>query len=156
PAADGMKGAIRKAEEIAATAPDSFFMPQQFQNPANPEVHRRTTAEEIWSSTDGKIDILVSGVGTGGTITGVSEVIKARRPSMRAFAVEPAKSPVITQARAGKPLQPGKHSIQGIGAGFIPGVLNVDIIDDVVQVNDEDAADMARALSVKEGIFCGI
>src|SRR5262245_48207863 len=127
PAAEGMKGAIRRADEIVASDPNTFFMPQQFNNPANPEVHRRTTAEEIWQATNGKIDILVSGVGTGGTITGVSEVIKKRRPSLRAIAVEPAKSPVITQARAGKPLQPGKHSIQGIGAGFIPDVLNLNV-----------------------------
>ncbi len=156
PAADGMKGAVRQAEEIVAHDPDNCFMPQQFKNPANPEVHRRTTAEEIWSDTEGKIDILVSGVGTGGTITGVSEVIKARRPSMRTVAVEPAKSPVISQARSGQPLQPGKHTIQGIGAGFIPDVLNLEIIDDVVPVQDADAAETARALAKREGIFCGI
>ena len=156
PAADGMKGAIREADAIVARDPANCFMPQQFKNPANPEVHRRTTAEEIWCDTAGKIDILVSGVGTGGTITGVSEVIKARRPSMRAVAVEPVKSPVITQARSGQPLAPGRHAIQGIGAGFIPEVLNLDVIDDVVQVQDEDAAETARALAKKEGIFCGI
>jgi cysteine synthase len=156
PAADGMKGAVRKAEEIVASDPDHCYMPQQFKNPANPDVHRRTTAEEIWADTEGKIDILVSGVGTGGTITGVSEVIKARRPSMRAIAVEPTKSPVISQARACQPLQPGRHTIQGIGAGFIPDVLNLDIIDDVVQVQDEDAAETARTLAKQEGIFCGI
>jgi cysteine synthase len=156
PAADGMKGAVRKAEEIVSRNPDNFYMPQQFKNPANPDVHRRTTAEEIWNDTEGKIDILVSGVGTGGTITGVSEVIKARRPSMRAIAVEPTKSPVISQARARQPLQPGRHTIQGIGAGFIPDVLNLNVIDDVVQVQDEDAAETARALARQEGIFCGI
>jgi cysteine synthase A len=131
-------------------------MPQQFKNPANPEVHRRTTAEEIWRDTGGQIDILVSGVGTGGTITGVSEVIKRRRPSMKAIAVEPAKSPVITQRRCGQPMQPGRHTIQGIGAGFVPDVLNVDIIDEVLQVHDEDAVEVARAMSTQEGIFCGI
>jgi cysteine synthase A len=156
PAADGMKGAVRRAEEIRAEAPDRYFMPQQFNNPANPEVHRRTTAEEIWHATQGGIDILVSGVGTGGTITGVSEVIKSRKPEMQAIAVEPTKSPVISQHRAGEPLAPGRHTIQGIGAGFIPGNLNVDIIDEVVQVKDEDAADTARALAEREGIFCGI
>jgi cysteine synthase A len=155
-AADGMKGAVRKAEEIVAQDPEHCFMPQQFKNPANPQIHRTTTAEEIWADTQGKIDILVSGVGTGGTITGVSEVIKARRPSMRAIAVEPTKSPVISQARSGQTIQPGRHSIQGIGAGFIPDVLNLDIIDDVVRVDDEDAVETARCLAKKEGLFCGI
>jgi cysteine synthase len=156
PAADGMKGAIRRAEEIMARDPANYHMPQQFKNPANPEIHRQTTAEEIWCDTEGKIDILVSGVGTGGTITGVSEVIKARRPSMWTVAVEPTKSPVISQARSGQPLQPGRHSIQGIGAGFIPDVLNLEIIDEVFQVRDEEAAETARALAKLEGIFCGI
>jgi cysteine synthase A len=156
PAAEGMPGAVRRAEEIAKGDPNTYFMPQQFKNPANPEVHRKTTAEEIWRDTDGKIDILVSGVGTGGTITGVSEVIKKRKPSMKAIAVEPTNSPVITQKRAGQPLQPGRHTIQGIGAGFIPDVLNLDVIDDVIQVRDEDAAETARQLSTREGIFCGI
>jgi cysteine synthase A len=156
PAAEGMPGAVRRAEEIVNSEPAKYFMPQQFKNPANPDVHRQTTAEEIWRDTEGKIDVLVSGVGTGGTITGVSEVIKKRRPSMRAVAVEPVSSPVITQCRAGQPLQPGRHTIQGIGAGFIPGVLNVDIIDEVVQVRDENAAETARQLATREGIFCGI
>jgi cysteine synthase len=156
PAADGMKSAIRHAEEIVARDPENHFMPQQFRNPANPEVHRRTTAEEIWKDTAGKIDILVSGVGTGGTITGVSEVIKLRRPSMQTIAVEPTKSPVISQARAGQTIQPGRHTIQGIGAGFIPEVLNLEIIDDVFTVEDNDAVETARALARKEGIFCGI
>jgi cysteine synthase A len=151
-----MKGAVRRAEELVAGDPGNCFMPQQFKNPANPEVHRRTTAEEIWADTQGKIDVFVSGVGTGGTITGVSEVIKSRRPSMRTVAVEPAKSPVIAQARSGQPLQPGKHTIQGIGAGFIPDVLNLQIIDEVVQVQDEYAMATARALAKQEGIFCGI
>jgi cysteine synthase A len=156
PAAEGMPGAVKRAEEIVRGDPSVYFMPQQFKNPANPEVHRKTTAEEIWRDTDGKIDILISGVGTGGTITGVSEVIKKRKPSMQAIAVEPANSPVITQKRAGQPLQPGRHTIQGIGAGFIPDVLNVDVIDEVVQVRDEDAAELARQMSTKEGIFGGI
>jgi cysteine synthase A len=156
PAADGMKGAMRKAEEILSENPAGYFMPQQFDNPANPEVHRRTTAEEIWNGTDGKIDILVSGVGTGGTITGVSEVIKSRNPKMKAIAVEPTKSPVISQFLAGEALQPGRHSIQGIGAGFIPANLNVKIIDEVVQVQEEDAVATSRALAEREGIFCGI
>jgi len=156
PAADGMKGAIARAEQLVAEKPDTYFMPQQFKNPANPEVHRKTTAEEIWRDTEGKVDILISGVGTGGTITGVSEVIKSRKPSFKAIAVEPVNSPVITQKREGKPLQPGRHTIQGIGAGFIPDILNVSIIDEVIQVKDEDAATTARILSTKEGIFCGI
>jgi cysteine synthase A len=156
PAADGMKGALRKAEEILADDPSRYFMPQQFTNPANPDVHRRTTAKEIWNATSGKVDILVSGVGTGGTITGVSEVIKARKPQMKAIAVEPTKSPVISQFLAGQPLQPGRHSIQGLGAGFIPANLNVKTIDEVVQVEDEDAVATSRALAEREGIFCGI
>lgn len=155
PAAEGMPGAVRKAEELVAANPN-YFMPQQFKNPANPEVHRQTTAEEIWRDTEGKVDIFVSGVGTGGTITGVAEVLKSRKPGFKAIAVEPANSPVITQKKAGQPLQPGKHTIQGIGAGFIPDVLNVDIIDEVVQVVDADAAETARRLSTQEGIFCGI
>jgi len=155
PAAEGMPGAVRKAEEIIAQN-DNYFMPQQFKNPANPEIHRQTTAEEIWRDTDGKVDIFVSGVGTGGTITGVGEAIKSRKPDFKAIAVEPANSPVITQRKAGQDLQPGKHTIQGIGAGFIPDVLNVDIIDDVVQVKDEDAVDTARQLACREGLMCGI
>jgi cysteine synthase len=156
PAAEGMPGAVRRAEAMVAENPNKYFIPQQFKNPANPEVHRKTTAEEIWRDTDGQIDILVSGVGTGGTITGVSEVIKSRKPSMRAIAVEPINSPVITQKLAGQELKPGRHTIQGIGAGFIPDVLNVKIIDEVVQVKDEDAAETARQLSTLEGVFCGI
>jgi cysteine synthase A len=156
PAAEGMPGAVRRAEAIVAENPGKYFIPQQFKNPANPEVHRKTTAEEIWRDTDGQIDILVSGVGTGGTITGVSEVIKSRKPSMKAIAVEPTNSPVITQRLAGQDLKPGRHTIQGIGAGFIPDVLNVKIIDEVIQVKDEDAAETARKLSTLEGLFCGI
>jgi len=155
PAAEGMPGAVRKAEELCQENPN-YFMPQQFKNPANPEVHRKTTAEEIWRDTDGAVDIFVSGVGTGGTITGVAEVIKSRKPEFQAIAVEPVNSPVITQKKAGEKLQPGKHTIQGIGAGFIPDNLNVDVVDDVVQVKDEDAAETARQLARTEGLMCGI
>lgn len=154
PAAEGMPGAVRKAEEIVASS-SRYFMPQQFKNPANPEVHRKTTAEEIWRDTEGQIDVLVSGVGTGGTITGVSEVIKSRK-KLYSVAVEPANSPVITQRRAGLPLKPGKHMIQGIGAGFIPDVLNLDVIDEVIQVTEEDAIETARRLARLEGLMCGI
>lgn len=155
PGEKGMSGAIAKAEEILKTVPGSF-MPQQFKNPANPEIHRRTTAEEIWNDTDGKVDFLVSGVGTGGTITGVSEVIKKRKPTFKAIAVEPVASPVITQKMQGQELKPGRHKIQGIGAGFVPGVLNLEVIDEVVQVKDDDAFDMARRLVREEGMLCGI
>ncbi len=155
PAAEGMPGAVRKAEELAAQN-KNYFIPQQFKNPANPEIHRRTTAEEIWRDTEGKIDIFVAGVGTGGTITGVGEVLKKRKPSVQILAVEPANSPVITQKKAGQPIQPGRHTIQGIGAGFIPDVLNVDVIDDVVRVADDDAMETARQLAKLEGLMCGI
>lgn len=155
PAADGMPGAVKKAEELAAQNPN-YFIPQQFKNPANPEIHRKTTAEEIWRDTDGKVDILVAGVGTGGTITGVADVIKQRKPSFKAIAVEPANSPVITQKKAGQPLKPGRHTIQGIGAGFIPDVLNVDLVDEVIQVTDDDSMEMARNLAKYEGLMCGI
>ena len=155
PAAEGMPGAIRKAEELLSQN-SNYYMPQQFKNPANPAIHRATTAEEIWRDTDGKIDILVAGVGTGGTITGVSEVLKQRRPGFKAIAVEPINSPVITQKKKGEALKPGRHTIQGIGAGFIPDVLNVDIIDEVVQVSDDDAMETARQLAKKEGLMCGI
>jgi cysteine synthase len=155
PAADGMKGAISAAEKLVAETPGAF-MPQQFDNPANPEVHRQTTAMEIWNDTDGKADILVSGVGTGGTITGCGEVLKSKKPGFKCYAVEPDGSPVIAQTREGKPLQPGKHMIQGIGAGFIPGNLNVDVIDDVLQVSNDDAFAWARRAAKEEGLFCGI
>ena len=149
PGSEGMKGAIRKAEEMAAADP-RYFIPQQFENPANPEIHRRTTAEEIWRDTDGQVDILVAGVGTGGTITGVSEAIKARKPGFKAVVVEPADSPVLSGG------QPGPHKIQGIGAGFIPGVLNTDLIDEIVQVKNEEAFVMARRVAREEGILVGI
>ncbi len=155
PAAEGMKGAIAEADKLAALTPNSF-VPQQFNNPANPEIHRRTTAQEIWDDLGGKADVLISGVGTGGTITGVGEVIKAKKRSFKCYAVEPDASPVITQARSGQPLEPGKHMIQGIGAGFIPGVLNLDIIDDVVQVSSEEAIQWARRAALEEGLLCGI
>src|SRR5438552_1928173 len=143
PGEKGMNGAIAKAEELIRSNANSF-MPQQFKNPANPEIHRKTTAEEIWTDTNGQADILISGIGTGGTITGVGEVIKKRKPTFKCIAVEPVASPVITQKMKGQPIQPGRHKIQGIGAGFIPGVLNLSIIDEVIQVQDEDAFTMAR------------
>ncbi|TAK54319.1 MAG: cysteine synthase A [Gammaproteobacteria bacterium] len=148
--AKGMKGAIARAQEIIDSDPKRYLLVGQFTNPANPEVHRRTTAEEIWDDTDGEVDILVSGIGTGGTITGVSEVIKARKPSFRAVAVEPAGSPVLSGG------QPGPHKIQGIGAGFVPDVLNTKIIDEIVTVSNEEAGDYARRLGREEGILVGI
>jgi len=155
PATEGMKGAVRRAGELAKETPNSF-VPQQFDNPANPEIHRRTTAEEIWNDTDGKADILVSGIGTGGTITGVGEVIKQRKPEFKCVAVEPEESPVLTQKRQGAELKPGPHKIQGIGAGFVPGVLNTEIYDEVLRVNSSDAMTWARRAAKEEGILCGI
>lgn len=149
PGAEGMRGAIRTATEMAAADP-RYFIPQQFENPANPEIHRRTTAEEIWRDTDGRLDILVSGVGTGGTLTGVGEVIKARLPHFKIVAVEPAASPVLSGGK------PGPHKIQGIGAGFVPAVLQTGLIDEIIQVTNEDAFAMARRVPVEEGILIGI
>jgi cysteine synthase A len=149
PGSEGMTGAVRKAEELVAKTPNSF-MPQQFKNAANPKVHRETTAQEIWDDTEGSIDILVSGVGTGGTITGVAEAIKARKPEFMAIAVEPKDSPVLSGGK------PGSHKIQGIGAGFVPEVLRTDLIDEVIQVANEDAGIMARRLIREEGILAGI
>lgn len=149
PGAEGMGGAIRKAEELAAADP-KYFIPQQFKNPANPEIHRKTTAEEIWNDTDGKADILISGIGTGGTITGVGEIIKARKPSFRVVAVEPDASPVLSGGTK------GPHKIQGIGAGFIPDVLNTQVYDEVIRVTDDDAMQTARAMASQEGLLVGI
>jgi len=155
PAVEGMRGAILKAAELQRQI-ESSWIPQQFENPANPEIHRKTTAEEIWQDTDGAADILVSAVGTGGTITGVSEVIKSRKPSFRAIAVEPKDSPVITQTRNKEPLKPGPHKIQGTGAGFIPKNLNLDIVDEVITVTNDDAITVARRLAAEDGILAGI
>jgi cysteine synthase A len=155
PGPQGMTGAIRKAEDIVASDPARFFMPQQFRNPANPAIHERTTGPEIWADTDGAIDVLVSGVGTGGTITGVSRFVKKRKP-MLSVAVEPAKSPVITQTLAGAPLTPSPHKIQGIGAGFVPENLDLAMVDRVETVSDEEAVEMARRLAKEEGILSGI
>ena len=155
PAQEGMRGAIARAEQIVRDTPNAL-MPQQFQNPANPAIHRKTTAQEIWNDTDGKADILVAGVGTGGTITGIGEEIKKRKPSFKCVAVEPTASAVISQKRAGKELAAGAHKIQGIGAGFIPDVLNMSVVDEVVQVANEDAFTWARRAAKEEGILCGI
>ena len=150
PGPDGMGGAIRKAEEIVASDPEKYFLPQQFKNPANPEIHRKTTAEEIWRDTDGKADFLISGVGTGGTITGVGEVIKSRKPTFRAIAVEPDASPVLSGGAK------GPHPIQGIGAGFVPDVLNTQIYDEIIRVKNEDAFATARRMAREEGLLVGI
>ncbi len=149
PGTEGMKGAIAKAKELAESD-SKYFVPQQFDNPANPEIHRKTTAEEIWKDTDGKVDILISGVGTGGTITGVAEVIKERKPSFKAIAIEPTGSPVLSGGK------PGPHKIQGIGAGFVPGILNMKIIDEIIQVDNDESFAMAKRLIKEEGILCGI
>jgi cysteine synthase len=149
PGTQGMKGAIARAQEIVASTPDAF-MPQQFQNPANPKIHRETTAEEIWTDTDGQVDILISGIGTGGTITGVAEVIKQRKPSFKAIAVEPANSPVLAGG------EPGPHKIQGIGAGFVPKILRTELIDEVIQVSDDEALVYGRRMAREEGLLSGI
>ena len=149
PGAEGMKGAVNKAEELVKNTPNSF-MPQQFKNPANPEIHRKTTAEEVWNDTDGKIDIFVCGIGTGGTITGVGEVIKKRKPSLKVVAVEPTDSPVLSGGK------PGPHKIQGIGAGFLPDILNMKVIDEIITVKNEQAFALARQLAREEGILVGI
>ncbi len=155
PGTEGMKGAIARANDIVANTPNAY-MPMQFTNPANPEIHRETTAEEIWADTDGKVDILVSAVGTGGSITGVAEVLKQRKPDFKAVAVEPKDSPVITQTKAGEPLKPGPHKIQGTGAGFIPENLHMAVVDEVLTVSNDDAFAMARRLAKEEGILAGI
>lgn len=155
PADQGMNGAIEKAKELVETVPHAV-MPQQFENPANPDIHRRTTAEEIWNDTDGEVDIFIAGVGTGGTITGVGQLLKSRKPGAQVIAVEPAQSPVLTQTREDKPLQPGPHGIQGIGAGFVPGVLDLDIIDEIIPVDQQDAISYARKAAKEEGLFVGI
>ena len=150
PGPAGMKGAIARAEEIVASDPARHWMPQQFENPANPEVHRRTTAEEIWRDTDGQVDVLVAGIGTGGTLTGVAQVVKPRRPGFRAIAVEPASSPVLSGGAS------GPHKIQGIGAGFVPGILDTSLMDEVIRIENDTAFAMARRVIREEGILCGI
>ena len=150
PGTEGMRGAISKAEQMAAEDPTLYFIPQQFRNPANPEIHRRTTAEEIWKDTDGKVDVIVAGVGTGGTITGIASVLKKRKPTFKAIAVEPAESPVLSGG------SPGPHRIQGIGAGFIPDVLRLDLVDEIIKVTGDNAAATARRLAKEEGILAGI
>jgi cysteine synthase len=157
PGAEGMPGAVRRAEAIAAAEPDRYFLPQQFKNPANPRIHEETTGPEIWNDTDGAVDVLVSGVGTGGTITGVSRYIKKTKgKAITSVAVEPAASPILTQKRAGQTLQPGKHKIQGIGAGFVPDTLDLDLVDRIEQVTDDEAIETARRLAREEGILSGI
>jgi cysteine synthase A len=155
PAEGGMPGAIDRASELLADAEDAW-MPQQFKNPANPDVHRRTTAEEIWSDTGGKVDVFVAGVGTGGTVTGVGEVLKQRNPDVKIVAIEPSQSPVMTQAREGRELEPGPHKIQGIGAGFVPENMHMDVVDEVLQIDQEDSLEWAREAALKEGLFVGI
>jgi cysteine synthase A len=157
PGAEGMRGAIRAAEELAASDSKRYFLPQQFKNPANPAIHETTTGPEIWEDTDGQVDVLVSGVGTGGTITGISRFFKrTQHHPLLSVAVEPAESPILTQHLAGLPLQPGPHKIQGIGAGFVPDTLDLSMVDRVEQVTGEQAIAMARRLAAEEGILCGI
>jgi len=157
PGSEGMPGAIKRAEALAASEPNRYFLPQQFKNPANPRIHEQTTGPEIWNDTNGKVDVLVSGVGTGGTITGISRFFKkTKKQPLLSVAVEPAKSPVITQVRSSEPLKPGPHKIQGIGAGFIPETLDLSIVDRVEQIADEEAIETARRLAREEGILSGI
>jgi len=155
PGPEGMKGAIAKAESLLASTPDAYML-QQFSNPANPKIHRETTAEEIWSDTEGKVDIFIAGVGTGGTISGVGKVLKERKPGVQIIAVEPADSPVITQTRAGEPVKPGPHKIQGIGAGFVPKNLDLSVLDEVITITNDEAFAMGRRLPKEEGILAGI
>src|SRR3954464_8595066 len=155
PASEGMRGSINKAQALLKEHKKSF-MPQQFDNPANPEIHRQTTAEEIWADTGGAVDFFIAGVGTGGSITGVAEVIKPRKPTFKAIAVEPVTSPVITQTMAKEPIKPGRHKIQGIGAGFVPDNLHTNVVDEVIQITDDEAFEWARRLAKEEGIFGGI
>jgi cysteine synthase A len=155
PAADGMPGAIRKAEQLLAMIPGAF-MPQQFNNPANPQVHEQTTAQEIWQDTDGRVDIVIAGVGTGGTITGIARALRPRKPALQVIAIEPLQSPVLTQARQGKPLQPGPHKIQGIGAGFVPQVLDTNLLDEVIAIDQNEAFKWARRAAREEALFVGI
>ncbi|MHC4985685.1 MAG: cysteine synthase A [Planctomycetota bacterium] len=155
PAAEGMTGAIQRAESILAETPNAF-VPQQFKNPANPDVHRRTTAQEIWADTDGAVDIVLSGVGTGGTLTGIGQTLKGKKSSVQMIALEPAQRPVLTQTRLGEPLAPGPHKIQGIGAGFVPEVLDLDVIDEVLQIDHEESITWARRAAREEGLFVGI
>ncbi len=155
PADEGMPGAIEKAEGLTEEIPGAF-MPQQFNNPANPEIHRKTTAEEIWNDTDGQVNIVIAGVGTGGTITGIAEVLKQRKGDFQAVAVEPAESPVLSQTQAGKEMTPGPHKIQGIGAGFVPKVMNLEAVDEVIKVGQKEAIDFARRAAKEEGLFVGI
>jgi cysteine synthase len=157
PGAEGMPGAIRRAEAMAAAEPDRYFLPQQFKNPANPRIHQETTGPEIWDDTEGAVDVVVSGVGTGGTITGISRYIKKTRGrAITSVAVEPSASPILTQKRAGLPLQPGKHPIQGIGAGFVPDTLDLDLVDRIEQVTGDESIETARRLAREEGILSGI
>jgi len=157
PGTEGMTGAIRRAEALLTSEPGRYFLPQQFKNPANPRIHEETTGPEIWNDTNGKVDVLVSGVGTGGTITGISRYFEnVKKQALYSVAVEPTKSPVITQAKAGQPLKPGPHKIQGLGAGFIPETLDLSVVDRVEQVTDEESIETARRLSREEGILSGI
>ncbi len=155
PAAEGMGGAISRAGELVEEIPNSF-MPQQFKNPANPQIHMETTAEEIWADTDGEVDIIIAGVGTGGTITGLARGLKPRKDGLKAIAVEPTRSPVLTQTRQGAPLEPGPHKIQGIGAGFVPDVMDLENVDEVIAIDDNVAMETARRAATEEGLFVGI